>query len=233
MKESEKGRELHGLAESLREKGEFENALEHTDNATIAYVEDGDVRGLAEVQSSRQLTFGHLYYETGAPEYRILQKHAAMAAVEIAELSGEPEALGIPYFNLGKYYFDANEYRSAEEYFKKAVENLSTVPNSRHGRPSVIADVKGHLHVAEYYLGDKSALEKSLKALEDLEKAEEASYEKNVWMSGAHLRIANMIKNDQTDLAQHHLQKAKEIIDSDERLVLRKKQLDKLEQQFK
>lgn len=46
------------------------------------------------------------------------------------------------------------------------------------------------------------------------------------------MRIAEAIKNDNPEKAKEHLQKAKEIIDSDERLTLHKAQLEKLVQTF-
>lgn len=233
MTDSAEGRRLHQLAEEARESGDFQKALEYTDQATIAYQQDGDLLGLAEVQSSRQSTFKHLYRHTEDEIYLIFEKHAALAAVEIAEKSGFKEALGIPYHNLGKYYFEIKNYTNAAEAFKKAVTNLTESPSERHSRPSVIADIQGHQFAAEYLAGDKSALERAKKALNELENAEEDStYAKNAWLSGAHLRIAEMVLEDNPSLAQEHLTKAKEIIEKDERQILRREQLKKLEQYF-
>lgn len=233
MTDSAEGRRLHALAEEARENGNFLKALEYTDQATIAYHTDGDLLGLAEVQSSRQSTLKHLYRHTEDEIYLVLEKHAALAAVEIAEKSGVKEALGIPYHNLGKYYFEVKDYANAAEAFKKAVANLTEFPSERHSRPSVISDIQGHQFTAEYHTGDKSALERAEKALEELKNAEETStYAKTAWLSGAHLRIAEMVLEDNPDLAREHLTKAKEIIEKDERQILRREQLEKLEQRL-
>ncbi len=228
MADSASGRALHAKAEVARESGKFLDALKYTDEASLAYQKDGDYLGLAEVQSSRQSTFKHLYRKTGDKYYLILEKHSAQASVEVAEKSKIKEALAIPYHNLGKYYQEAKEYEKAAEYFKKAVKHFTSYPPKRHNRPAVIADICGHLSAAEYLGGDKTALARALKALEDLKISKEDSYNKNVWLSGAHLRIAEMLMIDSPKLAKLHLIEAEKIIKSDKRLVLRKNQLAEL-----
>ncbi len=229
MADSEVGRRLHARAEEAREAGKFLEALEYTDCATLAYQKDGDLLGLAEVQSSRQSTFKHLYRSTGDPVFLTLEKHAAEAAVEIAEKCGISEAVGIPYHNLGKYYSEVKEYEKAAEYFKKAIENLKKYPDNHHGRASVIADIAGHQYAAEYHTGDKTALDRALQALEDLQNSDESStYNKNAWVTGAHIRIAEMLVTDNPELAKKHVEEAQKILDSDNRQILRKEQLEKL-----
>ncbi|MBI2195710.1 MAG: hypothetical protein HYU48_01540 [Candidatus Levybacteria bacterium] len=228
MIDSSEGRRLHALAEEARESGDFLKALEYTDQATIAYQDDKDYLGLSEVQSSRQSTFKQLFRKTRDTNFLILEKHSALSAVEIAEKSGIKEALGIPYHNLGKYYFEAKEYDKATHFFEKAVENLEKYPNGRHSRPSVIADIRGHLYTAKYHAGDKSALKKALGALEELQRSDEESYNRNVWICGAHIRIAEMLAKDNASLARKHFDQAQSIISSDKRLVLRKGQIERL-----
>lgn len=231
MPDSQEGRRLHALAEKARESGRFLEALEYTDKASLAYQKDGDLLGLSEVQSSRQSTFKHLYRSTRDEIFLVLEKHAAEAAVEIAKRSGIKRALAIPYHNLGKYYFEIKEYPKAANAFRKAVENLIHFPSKRHSRTSVIADIQGHLYAAEYHAGDKTALGRALKALENLINAKEnSSYNKNAWLTGAHIRIAEMVAQDNPKLAREHAKQAQEIINQDERQVLRKKQLEKLNQ---
>ena len=229
MTNSQEGRRLHLLAEQAREGGRFLAALEHTDQATLAYQKDNDVFGLAEIQSSRQSTFKHLYRSLGDPVFLVLEKHAAEAAVEIAQKSGIHDAVAIPYHNLGKYYAEVEDWKHAAKYFKAAVENLRAYPQNTHSRPSVIADIEGHQFAAEYRNGDKSGLQQALKALENLKAVEEDSYNKAVWLSGAHLRIAEMVFKDDPNLSKTHLDEARKIIESDKRLILRKEQLEKIQ----
>ncbi len=229
MADSKEGRRLHALAEDARESGRFLEALRYTDQATLTYQKDKDLLGLAEVQSSRQSTFKHLYRITEDKIFLILEKFAAEAAIEIAKQSNIPKALGIPYHNLGKYYFEAKEYKKAIDAFKKAVENLLSYPSERHSRSSVIADIKGHQFAAEYHNGDKTALNRALEALKNLENAKESSsYNKNAWLTGAHIRIAEMLAKDNPQAGLKHIKEAEEIINKDKRLILRKSQLKKL-----
>ncbi|OGE25802.1 hypothetical protein A3H85_02120 [Candidatus Daviesbacteria bacterium RIFCSPLOWO2_02_FULL_40_8] len=233
MVTSKKGRELHSKAEVAKESGQFQQALEYCDQATIAYSEDGDLLGLAEIQSSRFATFKHLYQATKKPEFLVLAKHAVLSSVEVAKMSGVSESLAIPYHNLGKYYSEAGEYKEAAKAFKMAVEYIKSSPPERHNRPAVIADFVGHQFAAEYLTGDKSAIGQAEEALRDLEESVELSrYNKDVWLSGAHLRLAKMLKSDNPEKAKLHLMEAKKIIDSNSDLVLRKQQLLEIESEF-
>lgn len=222
------GRKLHGEAEEAREKEDFEKALVLTDQAMIAYQKAKDDLGLAEVQASRFITFKHLFQNTGYQGYEILMRAAAETSVELARLSKIPEALALPLFNLGKAYLEMQMYREAVPILEEAVSEITTHPPEMHNRPAVIADIKGHLYYSKYKNGDKEALEKAEQALADLEAAEEVKYNKDVWVSGAHMRIADMLRGDNPEKAKEHLQKAKEIIDNNPDLKLRAKQWEKL-----
>lgn len=225
---AKKARDIHAQAEISREKGDFLEALKLTDEATVLYQEENNLSGFAEIQASRFITLKHLFQKTGEKNYLVLAKHAALSSVEIAENSGHKEALAIPYLNLGEAYAQLEEWENAVNAYKKAVEYFEQNPPPTNNRPAVLLNIKSHLYQAEYKNGDKSALQRAEEAIAELEKQEEDSYNKNVWLSGAHMRIAEMIQEDNLEKAKEHLEKAKVIIDSDERLVLRKQQFDKL-----
>jgi len=233
MTDSKKGRSLHVKAEIARENGNFEKALKFTDEATLAYTKDKDYLGLAEIQSSRQSTFKHLFRQTKDKAFLILEKYAARSAVEIAQKSNNPQSLAIPYHNLAKYYYEARDYKNAALYFQKAVENLTKNPPKMHNRPAILADVKSHLYAAQFFAGDKSALRHAGDALKELKKAKENPYSKNVWLTGAHMRIAQMAAKENPDWTIFHLKEAEKIINSDKRLILRKKQLQELKANLK
>ncbi|MDO8599977.1 MAG: tetratricopeptide repeat protein [bacterium] len=229
---TEKARAIHGQAEIARESGDFLKALQLTDEGTIAYQKEGDLLGLAEIQSSRFITLKHLFQKTGEKSYLVLAKHAAESSVEIAQHSGQPEALAIPYLNLGEAYAQLEQWSEAVEAYSKAVAYFTKSPPPFNNRPAVLSNIKSHLYQAEYKTGDKSALARAEQVIKELEKQDEDSYNKNVWLSGAHMRIAEKVKDDNLLKAQEHLQIAKEIIDSDKRLELRKGQWKKLNSQF-
>ena len=227
------GKLLHKKAEDAREKEKFLDALQFSDQATIAYQKEGNVLGFAEVLSSRFLTLRHLFEQTQDKNFMILAKHTVMAAVEIAKNSNDPKALAIPLFNLGKAHQTLSEYDLAISTFKEAIANMIENPPKEHNRSSVITEMIIHLSVCEYKNGDKSALERAEKALIDLATSNEPDkYSKDVWMSGGYMDIAEMLKQDDQDKAKHALNRAKEIIDSNPKLTLRKKQLEKVSKEL-
>ena len=153
---------------------------------------------------------------------------AAESSVEIARLSRIPEALALPLFNLGKAYQEMQMYKEAVIALEEAVKEITTHPPKMHNRPAVVADIRGHLYYCQYKSGDKTALDRAQQALSDLESADEIKYNKDVWLSGGHMRIAEMLRGDNPAKAREHLEKAKKIIDANPDLKLRKGQFDKL-----
>lgn len=225
---SERGREIQGQAEHAREAGDFVKALELTDKATVIYAEDNDLQGISEVQSSRLLTFKHLFEQTEKDEYLVLGKHAAEAGVELAEKANNPEALSMPYFNLAKAYESLNQLDLAVTYYHKAIEAKEKFPGTYHNRPGVLADMRIHMAIAQFKTGKETALIDAKQGLEDLQSSDEPTYNKDVWLSGAHMKIAEVLVTSNKGEAKTHIDSAQQIIDANPELILRQKQLSKL-----
>lgn len=230
------GRKIHGEAAEAREKGETLKALSLYHQALAAYQAEGDDLGFAEALADESISLRHMFEATGDKNWLILAKHDNMAGVEIAQKSGNKEALALPLFNLAKTQAWLEEYDEAVKTFKEAIKYLKENPPKVHKieeRTAVMADFKIHLAVAEYKAGDKSAIERAEAALKELEEGTEISdYNKNVWVSGGHMYLAEIYKDIDSQKAHKHLNEAKKIINSDERLVLRKKQWDRLASTF-
>lgn len=227
------GKRMHSQAEEARESGNFGEALKLTDQAMLAYQATGDKVGFAEVQSSRFLALRHLYENTGDRDFLILAKHSAIASVELAQASGNKEALAVPLFNLAKSHETLGELHEAVTTYQQAVDNIINNPPQTHNRSAIIADFKIHLATCEYKVGDKRALQRVQDSLSELEIADEVSkYNKDVWISGGHMRIAEILRDDEPEKAKEHLQKAKAVIDSNPDLKLRLRQWEKLAQTF-
>jgi len=218
-------RSTHKESLLKREAGYFEEALQLNVKALIKYQEENDTLGFAEAIADQTITLRHLYRTTGSEFYLILAKHQLKAAIEIAEKDEKEEALAQPLFNLAKVYGELEDYQNAIESYKKALEIQLQSPSQR---PAIVADVIIHMSHAEYKNGDKSAKERLIAALTQLEGSTEDKYNKLVWISGAHLYLADMLKEDEFEKAKNYLDQAKEIIDSDDRLILRKEQWKKL-----
>lgn len=224
-------RQLHGQGDQTRENGEFLKALQLLDQAMLAYQKDGDKLGFAEVQSSRALTFRHLWQESEDQNYLILAKHAAEAGVEIAQKSTDKKALAIPLFNLAKIQEQLGEPAASDTY-QEALDNLTNNPPTQHNRPGVVADFKIHLYTCLAKNGDQTALEKAEEAIKELEASDEPKYNKDVWVSGAYMKLAEILRTTNPEKAKEHLQKAKVIIDNNADLKLRAKQWEKLSRSF-
>lgn len=226
------GRIIHGLAEQAREKGQFLIALELTDRALASYQEDGDPLGISEVLSSRFLTLRHLADKTKDRNFLILAAKTVEAAVEIAENSGVKEALALPYFNLAKALEALGKFEGAVEAYRKAIEAMEQYPPERHNRPGVTADMRTHLAVCEYRAGDKSALQRAEAALAELAGSDEEHYNKDVWMSGGLMKLAEAVAGEDRERAGGYLDRAREIIEANPELTIRKKQLQELEERL-
>lgn len=252
--ESIEGRRLHGMSAQARERGEAVEALKLGDEATATYQRDGDRLGYAESLADRAIALGHISEKSEDPffatAYLIDARNTSRSAVEVAERSGDITSLAIPYLRFGRAQENLGELNEAVESYRKAVQNMTQNPPAAHNRAAVIADFKNHLATAEYKAGDKSALERAEEGLKDFDQVEvltdeqlkaqnghlnfnqEPSYNYNVWLSGAHMRIAEMLKTDDPAEAKKHLEEAKKIIDSDPKLIIRKDQWQKLAKTF-
>ena len=72
-----------------------------------------------------------------------------------------------------------------------------------------------------------------LDSLHELEQASEADIStQNVWVSGGYMSMAEMLRTDDPVSAKQYLNKAKEFITDDPRLVPRSKQWEKLAKTF-
>lgn len=248
MSESE-GRKIHGEAAIAREKGRSEEALKLAVDAMVVYQREGDMQGFSEIFAEMFLSARHLFERTGERGFLFFAKNLAQTSVDIARESGQKENLVVPLFNLAKAEESLGFFNEAVKSYKEALDNLENNPSKTHHRAAILADFKVHLATCEYRLGDKEALEKVERALSELEDVpvveeegreegkeldfnEEVSYNKNVWISGGYMRLAEVLKDDDKDKALEYLKKAKEVIDSDSRLTLRANQWEKLSKEI-
>lgn len=224
-----KGRALHAQADKAREEEQFTQSLALNDDALFTYDADNDALGFSEGIASRSITLRVYANLHESKRILTLAKYEMMAAVELARRSEIAEALPLPLYHLAQVQEDLGEFDDSVKNYKEAVEGMLNNPPATHNRPSVIANMNVHLATCEYKAGDKTALERAKKALKELEDTEEPDkYSKDVWVSGGYMRIADVMRSDSPDEARSSLARAKEIIDSNPDLTLRKKQWEKL-----
>lgn len=223
-----KARKLHAVASQKREEGKLLESLQANDEALLEYDLENDDLGFAEGIACRAITLRVFANLNNSRKLLILAKHEMLAAIEIAKKSGQKESLAMPLFNLAEVREDLEEYSEAAETYKEAIKNFMEGAPKRHDRLSVLANMNMHLWPCAYKAGDKNALSLAEKALSDLQNAEEKKYNKDVWISGGYMRMASAIANDNAKKAREYMQKAREIIDSNPDLTVRKKQWEKL-----
>lgn len=152
----------------------------------------------------------------------------AEASLAIAELHKLETVLGSSYFRLGEIDMLFEDYDSAVENYQRSLDHY-------HGTDCERGDYRYHLGEALYRLGKKEEAKEQLylglKEIQD--HADQVdSFLVHVWESGAHMRLADLLRTDEPEKAKEHLAKAEEIINSDPKLVIRKRQLAELKKQF-
>src|SRR5258708_5520605 len=155
------GKELHVRVEHLREDGHPEESLKLAEEAKVAYTEEKNMLGLSDLYGSISLAYRHLNNLSGA-------KQAAEEAVRIAKDNNLKGDLARPLFNLAKVQEDFGEFSKAVETYEESIKFFKEGP-VLHNRLGVLADMNIHLFTCEYKAGDKSGLDRALKAIKDLE----------------------------------------------------------------
>ncbi len=229
------GRGIQGEVEQAREAGDFWGSIKLAQDAIKAYQEEKDKLGLAEVHGSIALAFRHLFRQTEDKDFLVLAEGAATTGIEIAKINGISEAIAMPTFNLAKVQEELGQVGEAVETYQDAVDAFTKKPPKLHNRAGVLADMKIHLYTCLYKVGDKSGLPKTLTAIEELEKSNEktvSKYNYDVWLSGGHMKLAEILREDDNEMAKKHLEAAKKIIDGNKELKIRKEQWEKLNSTF-
>ncbi|MEO6508624.1 MAG: hypothetical protein ABIO02_01605, partial [Patescibacteria group bacterium] len=236
------GHDYHLAAEKAREAKEYNRALEYIEKAHEIYSHEGNLGKVAEASASEAITYtnrGRAAQDTAqrAADFQ-KAKESAIRSVEEAEKTGNPEDSTLPLFTAAKTLQQLGEMEQAVEFYKKAVE-LPLPEDHKPSEVAIYADIKNHLATCEYSLAATSeekatALKEAEQSVEELmqsgiDKLSEAQrYNYNVWLSGAYMRIADVLYSDDPEKAMSFLKQADEIIESDERLIARKDQIAQL-----
>jgi len=162
----------------------------------------------------------------------VIGLEVAKSSIELAKLSSERGALALPYLNLGKAYELMGDYVQAVENFEEAIEVQENSAAKEHDRPAVVLDMRLHLSGVQYLLGEKEALRRALELIEKLSETDEPEYNKQVWITGGYMRMADMVAKDDRKQALELLGKARKIIEANQDLRIRAKQLKKLEREI-
>ncbi len=220
--------DLHKKAEDARENDSHLDALKFIEDAIVEYQKEKDYPGLCEILQSKVLTYKHFFLITKDKVFAILAKNTAKTSFEIAMEYGLSEKLGSCYFRLGEIEMLFKNFQNAIKNYQKALQNYSGT-NAQKG------DYTYHLGEALYRSGEKDkGLETILQGLKLIEQnlSDVDPFLAHVWQSGCYLTLFDLLRNSQPYKAKDYLKKAEEIISSDEKLVIRKRQLRQLQSKF-
>lgn len=216
------GKELQEQADKIREDGKSLMAIDLYNQAIVRYQEEKDYDNMIKALTGRLLSWKHLFYKTDDKIYAIIVKSEVETMLEIAKEHRLFDKLYLIHFLNATSAILLNDYCSAEKDFSKAVQ-LFPFENAEKG------DWIAHLGDAMYRNGKKEeGKETLLQGVEiiKLRASQIDSFLFNVWVSGAYLRLAKLLRVDNPRESTLYLNQARAIIDSDDRLVIRKQQLE-------
>ena len=221
-------RKLHRVGSDAREKDRHLEALQYLDHAIVGYQKDKEYRGLIDALKDRTLTWKHYFLLTHDSVYAILAQKDAESMLAIAKNKKLADKLSTSYFRLGEVAMLFENYSDAIKNYQRSLKYY-VGPLAEKG------DFRYHLGEAMYRNGQKKGGKKAmLDGLKELKKgaSKVPDFLIHVWESGVYMRLADVLRDDEREEAKKYLKEAKKIVESDERLVIRKRQFKDLENSF-
>jgi tetratricopeptide (TPR) repeat protein len=217
------------LARKQREQGKPKVALNTFNEVLFLAVKKRNHVAIIQALTDRCISFRHLFEETSDAAFAILARKDAQSMLEMVKLWGVVEKLQTAYYMLGQASLMFQDFSDAENYFFKSLRYFK-------GNGAEKGSWRYHWAKSLYLIGEKKkSLLAFAQAINEIKKhaARIDPFLINTYLSGAYLNFAQVLMKDNPVDARKYLKLAKEIISSDKRLVVRKKQLLKLEKYFK
>lgn len=221
-------KDLHSKGAGLREKDKHLEALQVLTLAIAKYQEEEDYGGMVDALKDRVLTWKHVALLTNDASLKILARKDAETMLEITKEFDLEDKYHTSYFRLGEISMIEERYDDAVKHYEKSLE-VYRGPLAERG------DYRYHLGEAIFKTGDEERGKQTV--LEGLKEIREGASELDpflihVWESGAHMRLAELLGKTEPREAKKHLEMAKEIVGSDEKLVIRRRQIKELEEKL-
>ncbi len=217
-------RNEHVQAEILREEEKYSEALDLYPKVIAKYQKINDYLGETEAMGGMTLTYKHLYLLTKDETHLKSALDLCLQSLEIANMHHLDDVLHRLYFRLGEIQMIAGDYKNAVVNYEKS---LSLWPEENAEKGHVIY----HLGDAEYGAGKKeTGIPHVREGISIIAKYEQQtdSFLFHVWLSGGYMTLAKILRSEKLGEAKSYLAKAKEIIDNDPRLIIRRRQLEEL-----
>jgi tetratricopeptide (TPR) repeat protein len=210
---------------TLSEQKQFSQALNHTDQALIAFAQDNDLAGYAESYSMRFHIFKHLLTYTNFIGHRFSALSNALTGAQIAQEHNLPNSY-VMFINAAKALDQDGQPAKAIAYYDLA---LTQMQQNAQIKKAVIADTQNHKDAILLEQNDSQAEQRILDNIEIIRNSTDITpYERDVWLSGAYLRLTKAFLNKDPSKATNYKNQAQQIIDSNPELVIRKDQISNI-----
>ena len=212
-----------------RESGKAEKSLATLQSAFFLASQQKNHERVVQCFVDRAIVFRHLYEERADVLFAILARKDAEAILEMVKMWGVSERLHTAYYLLGQAALLFQEYGEAEKWFFKALRYYK-------GDPTEKGSWRYHWAKSLYLSGEKKrGLLAFSHALTEIKNnvGKANPFLVHVYLSGAYASFAQVLAKDNSQDAKKYYELSKEIISSDARLVVRKKQLRELEKFLK
>lgn len=213
--------DAHIMSEELRENDKHIEALQVIEVAIVLYQKEKNYLGFAKALQSRVLIYKHLFLLTSDVAFAILARQDAKSSLEIVQKHNLKDALSSCFFRLGEISMLFENYENASDYYQKSLD-VYTGTNTEKG------DYRYHLGEALYRNGKKTeGIKTMLEGLKEIQdnRGEVDSFLANVWEAGCYMKLAELVIKDNLGQAKEYFKKAQEIVDSDDKLVIRRRQI--------
>lgn len=214
---------LHHQAEDLREDDKLLDALKLYEEVLMGYGLENNHSGIADALGGRCLTYKHLFLNTNNSSFLTLATHDASASMDIASKNNLSDLLYRCYFRLGEMANLAKKYDDSINYYEQSLKHFSQADSEK-------GDIIQHLGEAQIQNGQKElGIKNLLLGLKTIRQYASVtdSFLVHVWESGCLLKLAYFTKD------MKYLAEAEKIINSDDRLVIRKRQLAEFKSKIK
>lgn len=212
---------VHQKSDIAREQDNLADALTLINEALTEYKKNENFAGYVMAQLSRSLIHKHEFLKTRNNDYAVNARKDAEGGLAIAQDKKLNEYVGVCYFRLGEAFMLIEDYESAVKNYELALDNF-------YGTLCERGDYRYHYGEALFKAGRKGEGKRiMLTGLEEIQnnRSDVDSFLANVWESGCYMRLAQLLKREKSRQAATYLEKARSIIDSDPRLIIRKRQL--------
>lgn len=220
--------EAHRKSEELRESDRHVEALKFIEEAVVGYQREKNYEGLSRALQSRFLVYKHLFLLTKDEAFAILGQKDAESSLAIAQKHNLFNVFSSCHFRLGESAMLFKDYKNAVNNYQRAVDKYE-------GSKPEKGDYRYHLGEALYRSGEKIKGEATiLQGLREIQNNvnEVDSFLIHVWESGCYMRLAELLKDEKNDQARKYLKRAREIAQSDKKLVIRRRQIEDLAKKF-